>query len=654
MLGHRRDELRVDEREAQWDLLLKDVTTQQGFAARAMYRTEGVDGVGIIRKSRGWMVLLGMAVGGLLCWWCWEIGGAAAAVIGTALFAFDPNFLGHSPLVKNDVAMTLVMLGMMFALWRMGRRLTIWNLAAVCAALAAGLGTKFSGVLLVPMLVLILAIRVMLRDEWRVLRWNVATRRGRLLVGASVFAAAMLLSWVLVWGIYSFRFEPAARGGGQFDFAAMIQRIKRDSYILEHEANAPADVSALKAPVLARVVVWAWERRVLPESWLFGLLFTYQTTLLRPGFLMGERSLTGWWYYFPVAMVWKTPVGTLAAVLGAAGVGVVRVARGWFGWRSEGSLWWEKSPHPTLSRSTGRGEEGRSAAQGERLVGEGGAHPVRSRSTGRGEEGGFAVQGETLVGEGASHPVLSRSTGRGEEGGSAGRGERLVGEGGAHPVCSRSTGRGEEGTQLDWWTVVCVVVPVGVYGLSAMRGHMNLGVRHMLAVVPFFYLIVAVMLARAVLCWRWAGVGVAVLVLGVAAETLARYPNYVAFFNVAAGGPRGGLALLSDSNLDWGQDLPALARWQREHPRETLCLAYFGMEDPRAHGIRYVNLPSGYFLDAPAKMPEIPPGPAVIAISATKLQGMYVYGDVARVYARLRGARPREVLNGTIYIYSLR
>ena len=51
--------------------------------------------------------------------------------------------------------------------------------------------------------------------------------------------------------------------------------------------------------------------------------------------------------------------------------------------------------------------------------------------------------------------------------------------------------------------------------------------------------------------------------------------------------------ILVDSNLDWGQDLPALRAKMDELGIETVNLAYFGKGVPEAYGIRYRPLP-GY------------------------------------------------------------
>src|ERR1700728_4879287 len=81
------------------------------------------------------------------------------------------------------------------------------------------------------------------------------------------------------------------------------------------------------------------------------------------------------------------------------------------------------------------------------------------------------------------------------------------------------------------------------------------------------------------------------LAIGLITETAHAYPNYIPFFNIFCGGPRGGIRLLSESNIDWGQDLPRLAKWQSEHRDRPIYLLYWGSGDPQYYGISYVNLP---------------------------------------------------------------
>src|SRR5207245_1176379 len=58
------------------------------------------------------------------------------------------------------------------------------------------------------------------------------------------------------------------------------------------------------------------------------------------------------------------------------------------------------------------------------------------------------------------------------------------------------------------------------------------------------------------------------------------WPHGLCYTNELWGGTRQGYLYLSDSNYDWGQGLPELARWQRHHRDTPLEVWYFG-SDPR-------------------------------------------------------------------------
>jgi hypothetical protein len=151
--------------------------------------------------------------------------------------------------------------------------------------------------------------------------------------------------------------------------------------------------------------------------------------------------------------------------------------------------------------------------------------------------------------------------------------------------------------------------------------------------------------------WKVAATACAAVVgVALAIESFAIAPDYLTFFNVAAGGQRGGLNRLGDSNLDWGQDLPALAEYMKQ-PRNkdaVLYLSYFGMADPQSYGLRYINMPGGYELNPQAIWPL---DGSLVAISATKLQGVYATPENRAAYAKYRAKTPTAVLGGTIYVY---
>ena len=121
----------------------------------------------------------------------------------------------------------------------------------------------------------------------------------------------------------------------------------------------------------------------------------------------------------------------------------------------------------------------------------------------------------------------------------------------------------------------------------------------------------------------WRKISVLTVVLGVLLlETLSVHPHYLSYFNLLSGGPARGYRLLVDSSNDWGQDLPALAKWQESNKlHNKRYLAYFGTANPLSYGINIKKLPG--FLDRHYESDWQPLSAGTYIISATLLQLIY-------------------------------
>lgn len=153
------------------------------------------------------------------------------------------------------------------------------------------------------------------------------------------------------------------------------------------------------------------------------------------------------------------------------------------------------------------------------------------------------------------------------------------------PLGLWATLRGDARPQL-WLPAALALVLVLV---ATAFDRLNIGVRHAVPAIPAMIVLAAgaPRLLGAARRARWAAAGAFLLAGLGAAETLARAPHYLSFFNLAVGGPRGGIEVLDASNIDWGQDLVALERLQREEGIQRLALQYHGSADPRAYGLRF-------------------------------------------------------------------
>lgn len=190
----------------------------------------------------------------------------------------------------------------------------------------------------------------------------------------------------------------------------------------------------------------------------------------------------------------------------------------------------------------------------------------------------------------------------------------------------------------------------GVYWLFSLTSNLNIGHRHILPTYPVLFIFCGVLGWWAAQVRRTiaAGTLVALLVAAQAAASFQVRPHYLAYFNQLVGGPAEGYKHLVDSSLDWGQDLPGLAAWQRAHPQEKLYFSYFGTDRPAHYGINATLLPTLPSVGLSRPWHALQPG--VYALSATMLSHVYspLRGEWTvereRAYQALRALEPSLLL----------
>lgn len=132
-----------------------------------------------------------------------------------------------------------------------------------------------------------------------------------------------------------------------------------------------------------------------------------------------------------------------------------------------------------------------------------------------------------------------------------------------------------------------LVVPFVLLGLMVMRSGVNIGHRHFLAVYFPWCVFLGVVVARGIASshrWhRWMAAG---MLASQVLTTLWVFPHQATYINLIGGSPYRASTILTDSNIDWGQDLPALGEWMRDHGIERVNLAYFGSNRPASYGVR--------------------------------------------------------------------
>jgi Dolichyl-phosphate-mannose-protein mannosyltransferase len=429
------------------------------------------------RLSADWMlalaripnVLLGVLLLLVVGWWASRLWGLWAALVTVTLTALDPTVVAHSSLVTTDTGASLFFLLTLYLLWEHARSRWPWYLIGAGVAMGLALGSKYSNVVLPPIVAIV------------------------------IFGEALFVR------------DPAPLG----------RRLARATRTL--------------------FVVLVLPFAVIPMSCLFCGLSPWWSGFLKflalgsagvPSFFLGQYSSNGWWAYFPVAFLIKTPVGSLVLILASF--------------------------------------------------------------------------------------VMAR------RGAPLGRREALF-----------------------------LLVPVIVVFAAMTQARINIGVRHVLPVYPLLF-VLAARVATIRLGPAWLMPLLVTLSLALAAASALRVaPHQLAYFNELVGGPARGHRYLSDSNLDWGQDLKRLGAFMDREGVPILYLSYFGTAPPAYYGIRYQYVPGSWPLEWPPPADRVPDDlpRKLLAISVSNLQEVQTHSYP--LFTWLRMLRPAARIGHSIHIYDL-
>jgi len=225
-----------------------------------------------------------LALGLLIYFAAEEMFGFVAGIFALAMFVFDPNVLANGAMVTTDVGAAFCFVAAMYSFYRYCRKPGWVRLGPAGLALGLALSAKYTGIFVVPMLVLVVVAEGVMAKDWRVL-W----RR----VGALVLMG--FVAWVVVWSFYGFRYKAAPVGKELNPPLA--------NYLAQmHDQR---DASILRA--MAKM-------KVLPEGYLWGLENTKETEWDDPSYFWGKVYRHGHWEYFPVALLIKSTLALLILV----------------------------------------------------------------------------------------------------------------------------------------------------------------------------------------------------------------------------------------------------------------------------------------------------------------------------------------------------
>lgn len=481
------------------------------------------------------IILLSVVFG--LCLFVWtkrRFGGLAGLAV-TAAYVFDPSIQAHGHLVTTDLAAAFAFFGVIVALdWYLSKP-TIkrgWILALVFAIAQL---IKFSLVvlwLIVPVVVLLrwwyerrvppLAPHMLGGEGHKsAVRWSVKKLFGLL---GQMFIALFVMAFIVYGGelkkpiddpniatLYQKRAEIAA--------APEFNKMSAFDQMIINKTD-PASESG------QRIQYWLNHIRIPAYSYMSGLIAVIGHNHGGHGaYLLGEQSSSGWWYYFPVAWLVKTPLGILALIL----IGTV--------WRLKDFL-------------------------------------VRN------------------------------------------------------------------GRRLNSFDPILLAIPALVYLFFALISNLNLGIRHLLPILPFGYGLAAFVVIKAwrsrskTLCWTAIGL----FAFGLLAP-LRNLPHPITYYSELIGGTPNGYRFVMDSNLDWGQSVGEASRYLKANRIQLAGATLFYPDDLGYYAFPKSTVPT----EAGRRARSVQPGWYLISVQPLRGPG--------HEYQWLESKKPEQVFGGVVYLY---
>ncbi|MBU0597855.1 glycosyltransferase family 39 protein [Patescibacteria group bacterium] len=501
---------------------------QWQFAKDLIYKSEmSADTIFFIGRLPA--ILLSILLGLWVFKWARQLFGLIAGLFALLLYTFSPNIIAHSHYVTTDMALTTFFFITIYYFYKYLKHDDKKNLVLTGIFLGIVLACKFSSIILIPILPVLYLIKNLYES-------NNETFIKSLKKFIKDFTLIYIIAFLVIFISYGFELKKPID-----DHDIQLLQEKQQAYLAGQNT---ADLSNLEIKILeisdpqkqsGQNIDKLLKTIPVPAySYFNGLVriffHNYHGHL---SYLLGNYSDFGWWYYFPLAFLLKTPITTILITV-------------------------------------------------------------------------FLI----LY---AFYKILTKKFRR----------MKIVQFVKAIP-----------------FYLYCLILPPSIYFIFSITSHINLGLRHILIIYPFIFVLSGILINK--INFKYKNFLVVIALLFYLFSSISVFPHYLAYFNEIVGGPNKGPKYLVDSNIDWGQDAKNLKKYMVQNDIPYVCLSYFGQAELTYYEIDFRYLPD---INNYKGVNQIN---CVVAISVTSLL------SEDKAYSWLLDYEPDEKIGYSIYIYDFR
>ena len=249
----------------------------------------------------------------VLGWWIFR---ASAGLFGqwggafsVALYTLDPNIIAHSRYITTDLGFSACAFVSIYRLVRLLQEPTKRNGIWFGAAYLAMALSKFSSIPFTLIIIAVLILVKILHRNHLALQWRVVRKW--------LFVAVPAMA-LITWSMYGFDFRSPSED-------PRINQLysQRDTLLQEKDPQSLPPLERFvvtklgdKGQRLGQMLEDASHLRIPGYTFFRGAFAVIGHSIGGQGaYLLGRSGDRGWWYYFPVAILTKTPLPTLLTAL---------------------------------------------------------------------------------------------------------------------------------------------------------------------------------------------------------------------------------------------------------------------------------------------------------------------------------------------------
>jgi len=379
----------------------------------------------ILIAGRMVFIILTLILGLFGYFWANKIYGQRAGIFASFLILFFPTILAHGRLINTDIGVALFIFVSVYFWGKFLKSPSVLNGLLSGIFLGLVLSSKYTGVILVPILIVLAISKLVLQKN--------LLNLSKYILG---FISVLIISFFVIWGSYFFTISAPPKINDPLSIEIM-------------------KVTTYNIPITYDNAFSKLRSIIIPKDFYKGFLLVGRHALGgQSSYLLGQTSNQGWWYYFPVGILFKTPIPIFIFFLLAI-------------------IYFRKAK------------------------------------------------------------------------------------------------------SKDIFDEYLLIIPPTIFLAFSMYSKADLGVRHILPIFPFLLVFASksINLINFKKINVWA-IFFGILIVWYFTSAIMSFPNYIAYFNEFAGGSKGGYKIMTDSNLDWGQDVFRIKDYIQKNNLQNVYLVY--------------------------------------------------------------------------------